>query len=87
MAKEYYYWIDTDFHYGDFAVPKFALIRGEWGEDGKDRETEEVILWAADEDVEGLTEAQESDDMTLAWELIDKYIEKELGFLPDYEIN
>lgn len=23
--KKYYYWIDTDYHYGDFSVPKFAF--------------------------------------------------------------
>lgn len=86
-GKEYYYWVDPDFHYGDFSVPKFALIRGEWGDEGKDRETEEVILWAADEDVDGLLEAEEAEDMETGWKLIDKYIEQHLGFLPEYEVG
>ena len=82
-----YYWLDNDFKYGDFSVPKFALIRGELVDGEKDRETEEVILWAAYEDVDGLAEAFADEDEDQMLELIDKYIEQELGFLPEYEIG
>ena len=52
MNEKYYYWLDTEFNYGDFSVPKCALIRGERDEDGeKDRCTEEVIAWTAYEDI------------------------------------
>jgi hypothetical protein len=85
--KKYYYWLDNNYYYGDFSVPKFALVRGELNEGEKDRETEEVILWAAYESVDGLTEAMANDDADLMLELIDQYIEKELGFLPEYEIG
>lgn len=77
----YYYWLNTEYYYGDYSVPKFALIRGERNADGsKNMETEEVILWAAYEDVPGA----ETDDN---WETIDAYIEDKLGFVPDYEVN
>ena len=85
--KMYYYWLDNNYYYGDFSVPKFALIRGELVDGEKDREMEEIILWAAYEDVDGLTEAMEAEDADLSQELIDKYIEQELGFLPEYEIG
>lgn len=82
----YYYWFETEYHYGDYSVPKFALIRGRRGDDGiKERDTEEVILWAAYEDVPGYTGS--SDSLETDCEAINAYIEKELGFLPDYEIN
>lgn len=77
---EYYYWFDTDYTYGDYSVPKFALIRGELVDGEKDRDTEEVILWSSYEDA-GVDPKSED------WAGIDAYIESELGFLPDYEIN
>lgn len=78
----FYYWLDTDYHYGDFSVPKFSLTRGELDEDGnKIRDTEEIILWSSYEDL-GVDDLSDYDTS-----LIDKYIYDELGFLPDYEIN
>lgn len=78
-GTEYYYWIDTDYHYGDYSVKKWAMIRGELTEDGeKDRDTEEVIAWG---------EQPYTDDIDEAWRLTDEAIVKELGFLPDYEVN
>lgn len=78
----FYYWLDTDYHYGDFSVPKFALTRGELDEEGnKIRDTEEIILWSSYEDL-GIDDISDYDTS-----LIDKYIYNELGFLPDYEIN
>lgn len=78
--EEDYYWIDTDYVFGDYTVPKFALIRGKMVDGEKDRDTEEVILWSSYEDA-GVDPHSED------WYKIDEYIESELGFLPDYEIN
>ena len=85
--KKYYYWLDNNYYYGDFSIQKFALVRGELNEGEKDRETEEVIMWVAYESVDGLAEAMANDDADLMLELIDQYIEKELGYLPEYEIG
>lgn len=74
-----YYWLDTDYHYGDYNVKKWAMIRGRYTEDGeKDRDTEEVIAWGPIPD---------TDDMDEAWRLTDEAITESLGFLPDYEVN
>lgn len=77
--KKTSYWMDTDFHYGNFKVPKFALYRKETDEE---ETTEEIVLWSAYEDlrVDDLT----TEDLA---EKIDQYIEEQLGFLPDYEIG
>lgn len=74
-----YYWIDTDFHYGDFSVPKFALFGGKLVDGVKDRDTEELLFWSAYEDLDG----SDADD----WKAIDDWIIDKLGFLPDYEVN
>lgn len=87
MKNGNYYWMDTDFHYGDFSVHKFALIQGKMTDGEKNRETEEVILWFPDDGIDGLIEALKNDDVDLCYELIDKHIAKEIGFIPDYEIN
>lgn len=87
MNEKYYYWLDTNYYYGDYSVPKCALIRGERDEDGeKDRCTEEVIAWTAYEDI-GIEVPSEDNQEVSLWEKIDKWIESELGFVPDYEIN
>lgn len=81
-ADAFYWWVDTDFHYGDFSVPKFAVFRMRRDEDGvKYPDTEELVFWAAYDDVPGCD--AESDD----WEPVERYIEERLGFLPDYDIN
>ena len=79
---KYYYWLDTNFHYGNFNVPKFALYRMELTDGAKDRDTEEIILWAAYEDLE--IEDLTTEDLA---KKVDKYIEEKLGFLPDYEVG
>lgn len=80
--KNKYYWLDTDYHTGDFTVPKFSLIQGEIDEDGqKDRGTEETILICSYADA-GIDPHGDPD-----WNEFDSIIEKELGFLPEYEIN
>ena len=86
MKNKYYYWIDTEFLHGDSTL-KFALYRGEYEDGKKNRETEEVILWKAYEDVDGVAEAVKDGNINLGWDLIDEYIKDKLGFLPDYEIN
>ena len=84
--SDFYWWMDTDFHYGDFSVPKFALFCMGYDEDGnKDKDTEDRVICAAYEDVPGFNEA---DDFTQAqWDAIDAYIISKLGFLPDYDVN
>lgn len=85
--EKYYYWMDPNYYYGDFSVSKFALIRGEYNDGEKDRDTEEVILWAAYESIEGMQEAMEAEDTDRAQSLIDAYIKSNIGFLPEYEIG
>lgn len=75
----YYYWLDTEYLFGDYSVKKWALMRGEFTEDGeKDRDTEEVLTWG---------NIPDTDDMDEAWNQIDEAIEAKLGFVPDYEVN
>ena len=84
--KNNYYWLDTEFNYGDFSVPKLAFICGEFDEDGeKDRTSEEVVAWTTCEDL-GIELGEDADENDTE-EKIDKWIESELGFVPDYEIN
>lgn len=76
---EYYYWFDTTYIFGDYNEPKWALWRGELTEDGKkDRKTETVVIWDY---------VPDTDDLDELWEITDRKIEEELGFLPDYEVN
>lgn len=83
--NEKYYWLDTEFNYGDFSVPKCALIRGELEDGDKDRNSEEVVAWTTYEDI-GIELGEDADEND-AETKIDKWIESELGFVPDYEIN
>lgn len=94
-----YYWIDTDagFYRGESA---FALHQMDVDKDGnKDVDTDEVILSMAYEDLDGYSDAvseyyddiagetYKEVDTDLVWEMIDKYIMNELGFVPDYDVN
>lgn len=84
--QNYYWWMDTEFNHGDFEVKKFALYCMELDEDGCiDHDTEELVLWAAYEDVPGCMEVW--DDTDRMREAIDAYIMNKLGFVPDYDIN
>ena len=83
MDKSEKYWLETEFNYGDFSIHKFALHKVTTDEDGE--EDDEVILWSAYEDVPGMPEDEE--DLEGSWEAIDAYVEKKLGFLPDYDVN
>lgn len=79
IPPEFYYWLDTEYLFGDYSVKKWALMRGEFTDDGeKDRDTEEVLTWGT---------IPETDDMNEAWNQIDEAIEAKLGFVPDYEVN
>jgi hypothetical protein len=72
------YWLDTEYNYGDFSVPKWALHKVT--DDGCSEEEDEIILWRAYEDTPGYPESTDP-------EAIDDYIQDELGFLPEYEVN
>ena len=85
---EEYYWLDTEFLYGDYSVPKCAVIRGKRDRNGeKDRDTEEVVAWTAYEDIGIEVLSGEDYDANDAEERIDNWIEEELYFLPEYEVN
>lgn len=81
MAKNYY-WLDT-MPTWTTKTGALALICGEYNDDGqKDRESEKVILNFTEEDIGADRDADYPE-----WDKIDAYIKKELGFLPDYEVN
>jgi hypothetical protein len=50
-------------------------------------ENETCILKFDFEDIEGLKELEEAGKIDEGYELIDKYIKQELGFLPEYEVG
>ena len=83
-----YYWLDTEYNFGDFDVKKCALMRGKRDRNGeKDRDTEEVVAWTAYEDIGIEVPSGEDCDASDAEERIDNWIEEELYFLPEYEVN
>ena len=70
------YWLDCDSN-GD---TQFALYE-------KVGEEETCILRFDFDDIEGLKELEEAGKIVEGYELIDKYIAKKLGFLPEYEVG
>lgn len=66
------YWLDCDSHTGS----QFALY-----------ENESCILKFNFDDIDGLKELEAAGQIAEAYELINKYIETELGFLPEYEVG
>ena len=68
------YWLDCDSNEGT----QFALYEQENGEDT-------CILKFDFDDIDGLKELEEAGQIAEGYELIDKYITEQLGFLPDYE--
>lgn len=58
--------------------------------DDEDQEESETVItrWYSDEEKE-INEDQDRDNKTIdaQWKKIDDEIEKELGFLPNYEVN
>ena len=76
------YWLNTDYVYGDFSEKKWALHEVTNDEDGE--EIDDIILWKAYDDTPGYPS---DGDIDTGWKAIDTYIESELGFLPEYEVN
>jgi hypothetical protein len=70
------YWLDCDSNTG----AQFALY--EKAEDG-----DTCVLRFGFDDVDGLTELENAGEIDKAYELIDKYIKQNLGFVPDYEVG
>lgn len=77
------FWIDTNYHDGDFNIAKFALYDGN-----------ELLLSAAYNEVPGFAlenDYNSPDDNEIIrqanWKAIDTYIKINLGFLPDYTIG
>lgn len=85
---EYYYWLDTTETWNPEPTGEVIMIRGKYDEDGeKDRDTEEEILKFNVYTDAGVDKVREKEYGEVQWEPVDAYIEKELGFLPDYEVN
>ena len=70
------YWIDCDSNEGT----QFALY--EKTDDG-----DTCVLKFDFDDIEGLKELEQAGKIGEGYELIDKYIEEKLGFLPEYEVG
>lgn len=74
-----YYWLDLNYNGED----AFALWRGFFDADGeKDRLTEKVVCNAKYDDL-----GVDAEDLAYFWDTIDKRIEEEIGFCPDYEVG
>lgn len=71
------YWLQTEYNHGDFNNKKWALH--EVDENGNDN----IVLWEAYEDTPNWLGEDLDDD----WQAINDYIEDQLGFLPEYEVN
>lgn len=93
---EFYYWVDPNAGQDYWHNDCFAMYRDERGSNSMD--TADQILKAAYVDLPGYEEAvhtyidaygQETKEVDAGKveELLDAYIEKKLGFLPDYEIG
>ena len=79
---EYYYWVDL------YSTESFTLYKGRLDENGeKDRDAEEEILSCRYENINVNPLPDDDEEREENWRKIDSYIEKELGFLPDYEVN
>ena len=70
------YWLDCDSNEG----AQFALYE-------KTEDDETCILRFDFDDIEGLKELEEARKIGEGYELIDAYIQEQIGFLPDYEIG
>lgn len=85
---ENYYWLNTEFLYGDYSVPKCAIVRGRYDRYGeKDRDTEEVMDWTECEDIDITVLSGEDFDANDADDKINNWIREKLYFLPNYEVN
>lgn len=83
MLSNNYYWLDTTETWNSPRKGEMILIRGQYNEDGeKDRDTEEEVLKFTEADC-GIVPG----DDDKAWKKVDAYIESQLGYMIDYEIN
>ena len=74
-----YYWFDTE---------HAVLYRGEYDEElNRIRETEEAVLWDVYEKADANPYPADAQELVESWDRVDEYIAKELGFLPDYDVN
>ena len=65
-----------------------TLYKGRLDDEGKkDRDTEEEILSCRYSDIDVNPLPETDDEREEGWKKIDAYIEEQLGFLPDYEVN
>ena len=78
-----YYWLDLISESG-----VFTLYKGKLDENGeKDRDTEEEVLSCRYKDIDVNPITDNDKEREEGWKKIDAYIEEQLGFLPDYEVN
>lgn len=70
------FWLDCDSNAGT----QFALYE-------KTEDDETCILRFDFDDIDGLKELEEAGKIGEGYELIDKYIQKKLGFIPEYEVG
>ncbi len=80
------YWIDTGYVRGDYSVPKVAIIKSIYDEEGEIVSVN-VIDWITYKELEVSTDADSADFIDENWEKIDSWIKSTLGFLPQYEVN
>ena len=80
------YWIDTGYVYGDYSVPKIAIMKSIYDEEGEIVSVT-VIDWIAYKDLGIATDADSADFIDDNWEKVDAWITSTLGFLPQYEVN
>lgn len=77
-----YWWIDL------YSTEVFTLYKGKLDENGeKDRDTEEEVLSCRYDDIDVNPIPDSDEEREGNWKKIDAYIEEQLGFLPDYEVN
>lgn len=75
----YYYWFDTE---------HAVLYRGEMDEEGNElRDAEQAVLWDIYERAGANPNPETGEEELESWDKIDHYIEKQLGFLPEYDVN
>lgn len=76
----FYFWLNTDFLFGDYSEPKWAFHCRD-----KNTGVDKIILWGAYEDLE--TYDPELENWEDLWNEIDQIIESELGYCPNYDVN
>lgn len=86
----FYFWLNTDFLFGDYSEPKWAFhcARSD-GHGWKKEETDKIILWGLYQDLSAYDPERDESDQN--WDdlgnEIDQIIESELGYCPNYDVN